>query len=277
MPDQLKTFSLTDFIGQIAGARHYIAVGAGVGAILALLLFLTLRPQYHIWMIVAPPRQGAENLNFLVEDLPPVLAPVAAQSTSKNGEYIRFQQSLRGPAVATVLLKMEDMRIGLNRKTTWRWGDGNMLDAGDVSTHLARVVQMDPVGPTESLRLSYRHPDPAFGKKMLRNLVRISDQLIRMDARRDVEARIDWLKRELKQTLNPEHRQALSRLLMAEERRRMMLSIDTPYAVSVIEDATSDPRPVLPRFFFLFPVLVVSGMGAGAIFFHVRRAVRGDE
>jgi len=57
---------------------------------------------------------------------------------------------------------------------------------------------------------------------------------------------------------------------MAEERRQMLLSIETPYALSVIEDAMASPRPVVPRFVLLFPLLVLSGMVVGGVVFSLR-------
>ncbi|MCB1550677.1 MAG: hypothetical protein KDJ26_01615 [Alphaproteobacteria bacterium] len=270
MSEQVRFYSFADFLFYLWETRIFLLIGGVLGGVLALVLVVTLKPQYDISMIVAPPRQGAENLNFLVEDLPPVLAPVASQTTSRDGEYTRFQQSLRGPAVATVLIKMDGILESLNHKTVFRGQSDQLLTAAEVSSQLMHDVRFEPLGATESLRLRYRHPDSEFGTKMLRSLVKISDQLIRLDVRRDVDARIEWLKRELKSTLNPEHRQSLTRLLMAEERRQMLLSIETPYALSVIEDAMASPRPVVPRFVLLFPLLVLSGMVVGGVVFSLR-------
>lgn len=268
-------FSLADFILHIWRARVFLVIGAALGAVIALALVFLLRPQYEIRMIIAPPRQGAESLDFLAGDLPPVLSPLAGQAASRDGEYTRFQQSLRGPAAAAVLIKMDGMTGALNEKSLFRGGGGRFSDAIGVADHLEHAVRIDPLGATESLRLSYRHPDAEAGRKMLRNLVRIADQLIRLDVRRDVEARIEWLKRELKSTLNPEHKQALTRLLMAEERRRMLLSIETPYALSIIEDATASPQPVVPDAMILFPVLVFFGMLGGVLVFYLRSELSG--
>lgn len=141
-----------------------------------------------------------------------------------------------------------------------------------MSDHLVKTIRFDPISATESFRVIYRHPDSVNGVRLLRSLVKITDQLIRLDVRKDVDARVNWLKRELKSTLNPEHRQALTRLLMAEERRRMLLSIETPYAVSVVEEATSSPRPVSPNKFLLFPVLIGLGVLVAFGVFSLRRS-----
>ncbi|MDY0029361.1 MAG: Wzz/FepE/Etk N-terminal domain-containing protein [Pseudobdellovibrionaceae bacterium] len=266
-----RIYSLADFVTYLWCARVSLAVGFLVGCLVACVLLFVLKPQYEARMIVAPPRQGAEALNFLAEDVPPVLSPSSAQAVSQDGEYIRFQQSLRGPAVAAVLLKMDGTLAGVNRSSRFIGGSGQVQGAVDLSEHLVRAVQIDPIGDTGSVRLVYTHPDPAFAERILGNLVRISDQLIRMDVRRDVEARIEWLKREMKATLHPEHRKSLTRLLMAEERRRMLLSIETPYALSIIEDANVSPRPVSPRAVILFPVLGILGFILGLLFFTIRQ------
>lgn len=262
--------SLSEVLGLLYQARYFLLGGLVIGCVVAFFFLVLLKPQYEIWMIIAPPRQGAESVNFLVEDVPQVLSPMAGQATSHDGEYVRFGQSLRGPAVASVLIKMEGMTSGINNKSLLRGGHGELAAAREVAHHLGRSINLEPLSDTESLRLVYHHPDAEFGMRLLRNLVKIDDQLIRLDVRKDVEARIDWLKRELKSTLNPEHRQALTRLLMAEERRRMLLSIETPYAVSVIEDATASPEPVSPKATLFLPFFGLFGMAIAFLVFYAR-------
>ncbi|MCB1559448.1 MAG: hypothetical protein KDJ50_11050, partial [Alphaproteobacteria bacterium] len=235
----------------------------------------SLKPQYEAWMIVAPPRQGAESLNFLAEDAPSVLNPGSVQATSLDGEYVRFKQSLRGPAVAEVFIKLDGVLKSLNDKTSFRGGTGRLSNAVDVADHFYKNIKIDPIGDTGSVRLTYTHPDPEFAAKSLRSLVKIGDQLIRMDVRADVDSRIDWLKREMKTRLNPDHRKSLTRLLMAEERRRMLLSIETPYALSVIEEASASPRAVSPRGAILFPVLCLFGFILGLLAFTLRQELLG--
>lgn len=255
------------------GERRYLFLSTMAGLVLAVLLIVVLRPQYECWMIVAPPRQGAETLNFLADDVPPVLAPLNRQMTSKEGDYVRFQQSLRGAAVSSVFLKLDGVQDQLGHSSLLRWTTAVISTPQMLSDYLDHEVRLEPVADTESVRLVYRHPDPLFGEKLLRNLVKIGDQLIRLDVRKDVDARVDWLKRELKMTLNPDHRQALTRLLMAEERRRMLLSIETPYAVSIVEEATSSPRPVYPSRALLILILMAGGLFAGSAFVLVRHQI----
>ena len=272
-----ESLSLSEVLKLFFAARLYIVIGLVLGCLVAVACLVLLKPQYEIWMIIAPPRQGAEHMNFMIDrDTVSVrdgrvAGPFSGPSSVWDGDYTRFQQSLRGPAVAGVLSKMDGMVSGLNDKALFNGQRGDMSDSRDISAHLMRQITLDPLADTGSVRLVYHHPDPEFGVKMLRNLAKIDDQLIRLDVRKDVDARIDWLKRELKSTLNPEHRQALTRLLMAEERRRMLLSIETPYAISIVEDATASPKPVSPKATLFVPFFGLFGMVLGFLLFYVRR------
>ncbi|MBL8640085.1 MAG: hypothetical protein JNK24_07015 [Alphaproteobacteria bacterium] len=263
-------FNIADMINYAWRARGFLICGALAGLLVAALLLIFLKPHYEAWMVVAPPREGAETLNFLVENPPPILAPMANQSIPRAGEYVRFQQTLRGPTIAKILIDKEGFLPALNQKTTFRWSSGNLSGPTQLSQALSKQIRLDPIGATDSLRLSYTHPDPQFAVKMLQSLVLTTDQLIRLDVRADVQSRIDWLKAQLKTTLNPDHRQALTKLLMAEERRRMLLSINTPYALSVIEPATALPRPVTPKPTLLVPLCLIIGLAAAFGIFTLR-------
>ncbi len=275
MSDQnVRLYTLSDLLFYLWGEKASIALGAVIGFVLALFLFFTVKPQYEIWMIVTAPREGVERFDFLTDQARPFLVSGSDQTALTDREYMRFQQSLRGPAVASVLLRMDGMKDGLQQDTLFLGGASDLSDASDVANYLDRHVQMDPVKNSESLKLVYHHPDREMGIKILRNIVRIGDQLIRQDARRDVDARIEWLRRELKTTLNPEHRQALTRMLMGEERREMLLSIDTPYALSIVEDANSSSKPSFPKPMLFFPVLVLAGMVTGLALSYLRSELR---
>ena len=96
-------------------------------------------------------------------------------------------------------------------------------------------------------------------------LRKTNDQLIRVSAKDDVEMRVEWLRRELDKNFNPEHRTSLANLLMAEERKRMLLSLETPYAVTVIEEAHASARPVAPRPAIIIIILLVVGGVLGSV------------
>jgi hypothetical protein len=81
----------------------------------------------------------------------------------------------------------------------------------------------------------------------------------------ETETKIEWLKTEFGKTLNPDHRAALVQLLMSEERRRMLLSLDTPYAVNVVEEASASPRPVVPNHPLVFLAMSMLGALCGAM------------
>jgi len=227
-------------------------------------LLMSLRPQYEASMIVAPVsedqlRAGFVEGRFVTAPAREVQVPLGAP------DFIRFEQSLRGAAVASLFFSMESVRPKLVEDTMWRWGENRFERYEDVMVYLGRAVSIDPVGVTASRRITYRHPDPDFAAHMLQLIRKIDDQLIRVAVRNQTDEKIQWLKNELKKTLNPDHRTAIAELLMMEERRMMLLTLDAPFAVDVIEDAAVLPRPVVPNVYLILGVSSILGMLGGVL------------
>ena len=209
------------FLYSIFGKRIFLLIGGVLGRVLALVLVVT--PALNMilrWLLLRRVR-GAENLNFLVEDLP-VLTPVASQTTSRDGEYTRFQQSLRGPAVATVLIKMDGILESLNHKTVFRGQSDQLLTAAEVSSPVDAWCPFRAFGGKPRVCVcAIAILIPEFGTKMLRSLVKISDQLI-VWMFEDVDARIERVKARIEVYFKSRTSSVFDRLLMAEERRQML-------------------------------------------------------
>lgn len=256
--------TLPDILMRIWQRKLFVIVGFGVGLLIALILSLFLKPQFEASMIVAPPLHDTRTNSFV--DGVMVYAPdIAARIPTGSPEFIRFEQSLRGVAVANLLFRMDNLANKIGEDTTWRGTSDTILTAEDLSLVLQKNIQIEPIGTTASRKISYRHPDPEFAVKLLVLMRKVDDQIIRTSVKAETETKIEWLKTEFQKTLNPDHRAALVQLLMSEERRRMLLSLETPYAVNVVEEASATPRPVVPNHPFIFLAMSMVGGLCGVI------------
>lgn len=259
--------NLLALIHRVWAQRKSVALGSGAGILCALLLLVLLVPHYEATMIVSPVVQNGRSGNFL-------------ENGSRNGgaidsggqvgtfvpeEFTRFEQIFREQSVASVLIKYQDIMQKVSEDRGVRFGGTEISSAAELAEYLKDKLTWEPLGPSSSRRISYRHPDPEFAVKFLSRVHKITDELIRAQARVETDEQISWIKRELGKTVNPDHRQALAQLLMGEERRRMLISMDRPYAAMVVEPAASRVRPVSPQRLLL--VLLASVVGGVAGFF----------
>ena len=256
--------TLPDILLRIWQRKYFVISGLCIGLLIAILLSLFLKPQYEASMIVAPPLYDTRTNSFV--DGVMVYAPdVAARIPTGNPEFIRFEQSLRGVAVANLLFRMDNVVTKVSEDTIWRGGSRQIETPEGLSLVLQKNVRIEPIGTTASRKITYRHPDPEFAVRLLVLMRKVDDQIIRTSVKAETETKIEWLKSEFGKTLNPDHRAALVQLLMSEERRRMLLSLDTPYAVNVVEEASASPKPVIPNKPIIFILMGFIGCICGAI------------
>ncbi len=255
--------TLPQLMARIWLQKAYLFYGVLAGLLCALLLLVFLKPHYEATMIVAPPVHDSRTDSF-VEGVFVYAPEVEAKIPTGSPDFIRFEQSLRGASVAGLLFQMDGISQKINEDTLWRGVKGRVDGPEDLALYLSTHIQIESVGVTSSRKITYRHPDPEFAVKLLKILRKADDQIIRTSVKAETEIKIEWLKSELQKTLNPDHRQALAQLLMTEERRRMLLSLETPYAVSVVEEAASIPRPVVPDKLLILIVFVMIGALCGS-------------
>lgn len=256
--------TLPDILRRIWQNKYFVVTGFCSGLIIAVLLVLFLKPHYEASMIVAPPLYDTRTNSFV--DGVMVYAPdIAARIPTGHPEFIRFEQSLRGVAVSNLLFRMDNIVSKVEEGAVWRGSSKDISTPEVLSLILQKNIRIEPIGTTASRKITYRHPDPEFAVKLLVLMRKVDDQIIRTSVKSETETKIEWLKSEFGKTLNPDHRTALVQLLMSEERRRMLLSLDTPYAVNVVEEASASPRPVIPNHPFIVLVMGMVGCICGAI------------
>jgi uncharacterized protein involved in exopolysaccharide biosynthesis len=264
--------SFGDVLSEIWRGKWFIAFGFAFAMAAAAGFIVLAVPHTEARMVIAPASpmeamQGAERVGQ---------NRVKPQSTA-DMNFTRFESVFRGASAAKLLLRDEMIRGGIENDKAFRFQDDDReWNAAKLSEYITRRVHVDPVGESALRVLSYEHENPAFAAVFLRKLHETADGLIRYSMRKDVNERIAYLQMALGKTLNPEHRRALTDLLMEQERLKMLVSIEQPYAAAVVETAYPMTKRSWPNVPLVVAGFGLSGAFLGFIVFSIRNAMRAE-
>lgn len=276
---QMQEPTFGDVVRDLWGARRALAAGAVLGLVAGFIFVSLAVPHYRASLMVAPAERRAgpdikallpDNSSFAMQYL------VNTLGSQDSGDYMRFENTLREPAVAARLL--EDPRIVAGVAGDRRFS--LMPERRDArspevfSAYLTKRVAIEPVGNSPLRRLVYTHPDRVFASYLLAALHGAADGLIRQEIRDKTESRATYLKEELAKTTHPDHRRALTSLVMEQEHVRMILAMDEPFAAIIAEPPSSGVQPHWPRKPFVLPLFVLAGMVAGYVMLKLRETLR---
>lgn len=200
--------------------------------------------------------------------------PLAAAEASRLPDYDRFRQILRGPSVAKRMIDSDTGPQTIARALPAIDGDAlknRDTGSGLLANALMKSVSIAPVGMTPQLTLSFRSTDARAAAAALGALYTHANAIIRDDSAARTAARISYLQGAMTRAVNPEHRRVLADLLMAQERVKMMISMDQPFAAQIVEPVSVDPAPVWPVPSILFPLCALIGAAAGYFIHLIRR------
>lgn len=264
--------SLADFLRRLWLARIFIIFGAILGATVGLFLILTLQPHYEARMIVAPAlvQDTGESLMRFETGGDAVRRSIGLDN-SLPADFVKFEQVLRENTVAGILSHYDGVLDKIAHDHMFTFTPDEQMNGGLLSDYLLRHIKIQPIGTTGSRMISYAHPDPQFAVKILKHLHTIADETIRQKTAGETQERIAWLQKELSQSANPDHRDALTSLLLAQERRRMLVAMDQPFAAEIVEPPAASAKPDWPSKPLVLLAAIFIGMLAGFTLSSLRR------
>ncbi len=260
--------TLADFIEEVWAARVFVLAGILVGVIAAFITIALAVPHNRGQMTLAP----ASPMNMAASRSASQSGSVApAESVTNDVSFTRFEASYKGAGVAGLLLRDPEITAGLAKDKAFKFSkaEGNWTPE-KLAEYIRQRVDVDPVGETRLRTYSYLHPDKEFAVMFLRRLHNITDGLIRHGLRKDVNERITYLNKSLSETMNPEHRRAMTDLLMEQERLKMLVSIDQPYAASVVVPAAGSVKARWPDPVLMYSSFMLVGAFLGFVVFGLR-------
>lgn len=138
-------------------------------------------------------------------------------------------------------------------------------DAEELAEELARRLSVDRVRGTAMRRLGFHHRDRARAAAFLAALFDGADAIVRGSALRRVDRQIAYLADQRDTVGLLAHTEALDWLLRRQERQRMLLSVDLPYAAAIIEPVTAGRAPVWPDPLLVIPLAAAGGLAGGIL------------
>lgn len=254
--------SLAEFLRRVWQARLGVSLGAALGAVGAGVLLLTLVPHYEARMIVAPALvQDTGELLMRFETGSEAARRSIGFDQSLPADFVKFEQVLREATVSAILARYDGVLDKMAADRVFTFQSTDEMTAAMVPVYLRAHVRIEPIGLTGSRKITFSHPDPTFAVKVLTHLHTIADETIRQKSATETQERIGWLQKELAQSINPDHRAALTALLLAQERRRMLVSMDQPFAAELVEPPAVSPKPDWPS----GPLVLLAGIFVGML------------
>ncbi|PCJ98213.1 MAG: hypothetical protein COA45_08680 [Zetaproteobacteria bacterium] len=257
--------TLFDVLRDVWRSRFYMAFFVVIFLISAFVFLSFAQKFYRAEMIIAPATpmgQGMRATSHIGEGS----IQVQHENLQGTAAFIRFEAIYDGMSVASVLMQDKEILAAIRFDRTFEFSAPRVvLGVANLSEYLKKRVTLEPVSGTPLRRLVYLHPNKDFAMYMIARLHRVSDEIIRRRILQEVDGRIEYLDLSLAATINPDHRRNLTALLIEQERLKMLVSLDQPYAATIIERPFVSATPRWPDPYIIYSVFVFVGLLFGFI------------
>ena len=253
---------------------------------LALFFLWHATPLYSVTMVIGPTSAtGAAAMGARAPEETYISPSMAEHAANENlSDYARYQQLLTSYDAAMRLANDTPSLMQSLFQNEWdaknnRWafplsprsllaelqaravgGAGwHAPDAERLQSYLKTNLLVTPVAGSPMRRLTLRHADKGIAVNMLWGLHKAADSILREEASRRSDAIITYINTQLQSVTIAEHRAALTRLLAEQERTRLLISVDLPYAADLIEPPRAGSNPVWPNAMLFLSFAVLAG------------------
>lgn len=276
-----REIRLFDIVSRLwRNGKKAFAICVGGGLLLGILATHVIPRKYAIDMAIMPV-QTDDNSNSLTSRV----AQLALGASNEPATYEAFQLLLTSEEVASRLQR----RYAVMQRifaTQWdaehrHWREpGGMWDyvtnvikvifgfpawhpptTVDLAHYLSEHLSVSSEGQQDIKHLGIVVKDPQFGVFLLNAVHNEADNIIKERKRVRAEAQINYLKKELAIVTVAEHRQALTTLLVENERTLMLINPDTPLAAEIVESPVIPPVPNSPQPLLILLLCVGAGLG----------------
>lgn len=264
--------TLFDVLSDVWQAKIYMLCFGALALVLAFCFTVFARDYYRTEMLVAPAvlmgqglHQSSSSSEGSIQVQPEEMQSAAA--------FLRFEQIYDGVSVASLLINDQDFINAVSQDLPFEFSSslGQSWNPEKLADYLNKHVFLEPVSGTPLRKITYYHPDPETAKMVVAKVHRVADEIIRARLLREVMGRIGYLNTALSQTNNPEHRRNLAELLMQQEQIKMMVSLDEPFAASIVEPPYVSANPRWPDPFLIYPLFLIIGLMTGFVVFGMRK------
>lgn len=271
--------SLIDVLIDLWHAKFYVITGLICGLVCGLLFLSVSIPQYKASMMIAPAdRKGGQDIKALLPDNSSFAVQYLVNSigSADSHDYVRFEHILTEHTIAALLIEDPVIQEGIRQaqRFTLFQNEERPQTPSSVSDYLQKSLTVETVGNTPLRRIHYHHPDPEFAVYFLQRIYDVTDNLIKEDIRSKTETRASYLAKTLADARHPDHKRALTSLLMEQEHLHMILAMDEPFAALIAEAPAAGPKPEKPRKAIVLSIFMFLGLFTGYTTFAIRRSLK---
>lgn len=278
---------------QLWRARWRLVGGAIMGVLIGCIIVLSIRPQYTVRMVVGPVSAngpaGMGTPAARLQDLRREDTNAANSGMDTLTDYDRYLQLLTSAAMAENLIRnVPDILQTLfpdrwnAREKKWqlplaawpaeiinRARGGNPWQAptaDDLSNKLDELLQLRVIGATPMRELRLHYPDRGFGLTLLYAMHEAADNVLREEAARRSTSITEYIQKQLQTVRLEEHRRVLSELLASQERIRILVAVNLPYAADIVEPPNAPLQPDTPAPWPIIVFCSLIGTAASAFY-----------
>ena len=251
---------------------RYWTAGIVASLFIGLSILLTAQPHVKADVIIAPSAHLEANSYGRAENIPALrLLAERLGGGVQSTAFVRFENIFNGVAVADILMQDPRIQKHIGQARPFKWMSPRLLPtSAHFADYLERHVHMQPVHSSSLRRIEYFHPDPDFAVYFLQRLHHVTDNLIRQQALIQTQQRTAYLQNAIAEAQNPDHRRALTSLLLEQQQVLMLASAPQPYAAAIVEPAAAHYKPSWPNPRLIFPTLILAGILLGVMVYGIR-------
>ena len=254
-----RSFSLADLFKRAFRGWILALVGLGLGLLFGVYSAWTTPPRYFVTLgLLATDSTGADIGESSTLG---TLAGLVGLNSGPVPKFTRFISSLYSTGVARIMDRKYDMICRAFsgscdlRTHEWRrrkgfqpWWESKVADFGhlpdpdrmrtayDLAQYTKSQVQFSSDKSTHIVTMSIDSADPKFAAMFLKALVTSANDYIKAQDREVIQQYVKYLYAKLDTNTNVSQRDALSSLVLEQERRLMLTSVDVPYAAAIQDE-----------------------------------------
>jgi hypothetical protein len=286
-----RSFSLADIAKRAAKGWLFGLIGLALGLVAGVYGIWVTPPTYTVAIGLLPVDSAGDISIGGDNSALGAFAGLLGMGGGPVPKFTRFVSSLNATNVAIIMDKKYDMvcrtYAGSCDRKTHKWKKNNDFDtkiqrivanvahlpdpdsprtAKDLASYTASNVTFMSDRTTHILTLTMNSRDPKFAVFFLKTLVQATNDFIRQEDRSVIQPYVDYLNGKLAGNLNLTQHDALSSILLEQERRLMLTSVDVPYAASIQDGPNISIANNAKRMLAVDAFLgLIVGFGAGVL------------
>lgn len=284
-----ESVSLLSILETIWEHKAKIAITSSVAVFLAIIYLFVAAPKYTATMILAAVQEQGSSSTLGALGQFSAISGIKIGESDAGQRFSAFIDLLTSHVVAKRLMKDEQL---IQKIFSKEWDQNNNKwhpHSGIISflkrapgalfgrptwspptpTRLAKYlsdnINVRDFGDAGMKTISIDHKDPVFAVELLDKVYKAADNELKADALIRTKQYIAYLERRLSAVSLAEHRQALSHLLIDQERAQMIIEAELPYSARVVSDAISSDLPTEPKVVVTLIIALLIGVFIGVL------------